>query len=95
MSNGEEVFGRLIDRGPATNLINRDGDLDQGIVLMNMVMEYLLVWLEDVTKSNVYLVKHLKSKWEKVGLTFGLITTAKKEIEEQKENRNICTISGY
>jgi hypothetical protein len=25
MSNGEEVFGRLIDRGPATNLINRDG----------------------------------------------------------------------
>jgi hypothetical protein len=49
-----------------------------------MVMEYLLVWLEDVTKSNVYLVKHLKSKWEKVGLTFGLITTAKGDTEEQK-----------
>ncbi|RTY98612.1 T9SS type A sorting domain-containing protein [Flavobacterium sp. RSP49] len=28
----EAVFGRLIDRGPAENLINRDGDLDQGII---------------------------------------------------------------
>ena len=28
----EAVFGRLIDRGPLANLINRDGDLDQGII---------------------------------------------------------------
>ncbi|RTY86566.1 T9SS-dependent M36 family metallopeptidase [Flavobacterium sp. RSP15] len=28
----EDVYGRLIDRGPAENLINRDGDLDQGII---------------------------------------------------------------
>jgi extracellular elastinolytic metalloproteinase len=28
----EDVFGRLIDRGPVQNLINRDGDLDQGII---------------------------------------------------------------
>jgi extracellular elastinolytic metalloproteinase len=28
----EDVFGRLVDRGPAENLINRDGDLDQGII---------------------------------------------------------------
>ncbi|RTY80575.1 T9SS type A sorting domain-containing protein [Flavobacterium sp. LS1P28] len=28
----EPVFGRLVDRGPLANLINRDGDLDQGII---------------------------------------------------------------
>jgi extracellular elastinolytic metalloproteinase len=28
----EDVFGRLIDREPAENLINRDGDLDNGII---------------------------------------------------------------
>jgi hypothetical protein len=49
-----------------------------------MVMEYLLVWLEDVT-SPMYLVKHLKSKWEKVGLTFGLITLQEGDTEEQKK----------
>ncbi|WP_412561582.1 T9SS-dependent M36 family metallopeptidase [Winogradskyella sp. MIT101101] len=31
-SVGEQVTGKLIDRGPASNLINRDGDLDQGII---------------------------------------------------------------
>ena len=28
----ESVFGRLIDRGPLANLVNRDGDIDQGII---------------------------------------------------------------
>jgi extracellular elastinolytic metalloproteinase len=32
MAKGEDVFGQLIDRGPVENLINRDGDLDQGII---------------------------------------------------------------
>jgi hypothetical protein len=77
MSNGEEVFGRLIDRGPATNLINRDGDLDQGIAHeYGHGISTRLVGGRN--QSNVYLVKHLKSKWEKVGLTFGLITTARR-----------------
>jgi hypothetical protein len=39
----KKFFGRLIDRGLKQNLINRDGDLDQGIMLTNMDMEYLLM----------------------------------------------------
>ncbi|NNE30956.1 MAG: T9SS type A sorting domain-containing protein [Winogradskyella sp.] len=31
-SAGEVLTGKLIDRGPESNLINRDGDLDQGII---------------------------------------------------------------
>jgi hypothetical protein len=37
----DSVYGRLIDRGPIDKIIFKDGD--QGIVLMNMDMEYLLV----------------------------------------------------
>jgi hypothetical protein len=32
-----------IDRGPIDKIIFKDGDLDQGLLLMNMDMEYLLV----------------------------------------------------
>jgi hypothetical protein len=93
MATKEVLVDWLI--GSKTKLINRDGDLDQG-VLMNMDMEYLLAWWEAEFALTVYYLWYVKSKWEKDGLTFGLITTKKQRIlQHNHENRNLCTISRY
>jgi hypothetical protein len=52
---------------------------------MNMDMEYLLAWWEAEFALTVYYLWYVKSKWEKDGLTFGLITTKKQRILQHKK----------